>query len=814
CTSFTPTTNPAAVSSLDPSAFEGCTSLTSIEVDPENQMFSSYSGVLFNKNQTELLCFPEGEKGCYDIPNFVTGIGELAFSGCVNLLEITIPNSITSIGKEAFSNCPNLTSIKVCWEYPIYLEENCFSNETYMAAVLSIPELSIMNYLDSNWWTLFDKHKAGEFNVKENYSDDIFNYHLIENPENRQAILVKGDYSGMTEVNIPERITDLSDESNPVRYYITQISPYAFMDCVQLKSVKFNSRSKLTEIRTSTFRGCTNLTSIDFPALITSIGGYAFYGCNSLPSVTIPNSVTTIGNSAFAGCRALGWSITLPESVTTLGDGAFASCLQLRYVTLNEGLKQIGVAAFNSCDQLYSITIPGSVQTIESKAFYGCSNLTNVFLNEGIEKIGDEVFSNCKNLKSIKIPGSVQTIGERAFFLCIRLNKVIINDGLKTIGQEAFYLCSNLTTIEIPGSVTYIKTRAFADCSSLTSLKIGDGKYGFSRGVDLFSGVNSLRSLYIGVPFSYGVIPQTQLGNLTTLTFGNLVTEIDDGIGRNLTKLEHLTLGNSLTDIPKNSFTGCTGLKEIVIPPSVETIGASAFAGNSNLSKIIMGHNIKSIGENAFEGCPAEIVQITAPNPPMAPNNTFSSYNGKLYLQGENAIDAYYDAYTCWDRFDSYTMIEPEEVKIEGGNVLNADPGEVIQLTATIYPENVTLPHIFWRSTNPSIASVDINGLVSVHSSGSGITAYAAGEDNNGGGCQIIAESLYANAPIAMVAINSELADIEDIVIDRPQSQTIDYTEPYDVYSMQGVWLGRSVDAVAPGFYILRQGSKAAKILK
>ncbi|MDE6383640.1 MAG: leucine-rich repeat protein, partial [Paramuribaculum sp.] len=278
--------------------------------------------------------------------------------------------------------------------------------------------------------------------------------------------------------------------------------------------------------------------------------------------------------------------------------------------------------------------------------------------------------------------------------------------------------------------------------------------------------------------------------------------------------LRNVEIGNSITTIGAGAFLRCD-LSEVTVPPSVEEIGASAFANNTNLKKIMMGHNMKRIQWNAFDGCPVDEVYITAQDPPIASEYSFSQYTGKLWVSNAEAMEAYKNDKACWYRFSSYAMIEPEEIKIEGAQTIDAAPGDTIRLTAKISPENVTLPQIFWRSTNPAVATVDNDGVVVVRGVEPELSTYAQGDaDNTAGGCRIIAESLYADAPVAVVAINSELADIEDIVIDRPQSQTIDYTEPYDVYNMQGVWLGRSVDAVAPGFYIVRQGTKAAKILK
>ncbi|WP_455091405.1 leucine-rich repeat domain-containing protein [Prevotella jejuni] len=47
------------------------------------------------------------------MPNSVTTIGQLAFSGCSSLTSVTIPNSVTTIGSEAFSGCTNLQKVHI-----------------------------------------------------------------------------------------------------------------------------------------------------------------------------------------------------------------------------------------------------------------------------------------------------------------------------------------------------------------------------------------------------------------------------------------------------------------------------------------------------------------------------------------------------------------------------------------------------------------------------------------------------------------------------------------------------------------------------
>jgi len=114
CTSLTSITVSASVTSIKVWAFEGCRSLTAINVDASNSKFSSENGVLYDKNKTTLIFYPQGKTGSsFDIPNGVTSIQSAAFYGSTGLTSVTIPNSVTSIGAYAFSGCISLASITI-----------------------------------------------------------------------------------------------------------------------------------------------------------------------------------------------------------------------------------------------------------------------------------------------------------------------------------------------------------------------------------------------------------------------------------------------------------------------------------------------------------------------------------------------------------------------------------------------------------------------------------------------------------------------------------------------------------------------------
>ncbi len=109
CSELTVISIPASVKSIGVFAFAYCRNI-GIVVEQGNKQYVSVDGVLFNKDQTELLQCPAGLSS-YVIPEGVTTVRGGAFTNCILLKSVNIPASVTSIGEWAFDGCDQLGDV-------------------------------------------------------------------------------------------------------------------------------------------------------------------------------------------------------------------------------------------------------------------------------------------------------------------------------------------------------------------------------------------------------------------------------------------------------------------------------------------------------------------------------------------------------------------------------------------------------------------------------------------------------------------------------------------------------------------------------
>ena len=236
CDSLTSITIPNSVTSTF-RGFDGCEKLTQINVDTANTVYSSVNGVLFSKDKSELIKYPEGKADTsYAIPNGVTSIGYWAFYDCYSLTSITIPDSVTSIGTMAFEDCSSLTSITIP-DSVTSIDRHAF----FVCRKLNQINVDTANtaYSSVNG-VLFNKGKT----------------ELIRYPEGK------------------------ADTSYAIPNGVTSIGNSAFYGCSNLTSITIPDGVTIIDI--NAFQYCRSLTSITIPDSVTYISAEAFDGCDSL----------------------------------------------------------------------------------------------------------------------------------------------------------------------------------------------------------------------------------------------------------------------------------------------------------------------------------------------------------------------------------------------------------------------------------------------------------------------------------------------------------------------------------------------------
>lgn len=106
---------PANVEFIGDTAFWYCYNLEAINVDPENKFYSSDEhGVLFNKDKTKLMLYPNGKTETkYVVPESVKIIGTYAFFVHLYIEEVVLPDNLEIIEEMSFACSPSLLSVTI-----------------------------------------------------------------------------------------------------------------------------------------------------------------------------------------------------------------------------------------------------------------------------------------------------------------------------------------------------------------------------------------------------------------------------------------------------------------------------------------------------------------------------------------------------------------------------------------------------------------------------------------------------------------------------------------------------------------------------
>ena len=613
-------------------AFNGCTSLTAINVSSTNAKYASIDGVLCTKEYNGetptgklfVSVCPIAKTGTLTLPDTVSriegnafknqnGITSITFPATVTALSIksnafnndqtlqsiSLPNGLATIESNSFMGCKSLTSIVIPKTVTL-IQSSAFTNcESLASVTFETGGLSPLEFADGNVKISEDIESASE--ATESTYDPM------------GLISIFAGCDAITEIVLPERTN---------------------------------------KIGKTAFGGMKGLTRVVIPSTVTSIGDYAFAMCQNLETVEFAAgcNLTSLGKGAFRGMHsyeptALN-SINLPYGNYTIGDGAF-KYTSLETVTIPEGVTGVGTRSFYGNKKLTTVSLPASLTTIGEYAFSDNKSLSTVTLASGsqLSGVGGYAFSNTE-ITAFSFPTTISKIGHNAFMNCTSLASVTFAEGNSSLSQIGAYAFANtaITTFSFPTAVDSSSNPAIITLGGTVSLGGNsgeenpkdpkdpkEGEKGGEKGkedpepvqqtgdVYIFNGCKSLAIVYISE--SVASIDQLFLNcpELRTITISpfnqNLMDHSSDPIVINLNgnAIRYVygkitgafAIPAGITEISPYAFDGQTEITSLTIPSSVANIGDAAFRNCMNLTTVTFedGSTLNKISNNAFQNC-------------------------------------------------------------------------------------------------------------------------------------------------------------------------------------------------------------------
>ena len=357
------------------------------------------------------------------LPESAKTIANSAFRNSPELKNVVIGKSVASIGDYAFNNCKLLNRINI--PAPV--------SKISQSAFSGCPSLEYLFFEDS----------PNTLSIGSTFSDTKL-----------KSLYWGRNISSNTPFNENEYLNSLTFGKG-----VTTLESSSFKGCSGLTSVSLPE--KLTIIPSSLFENCRNLQSVVISGLVRTIENNAFYN-TALTDLTIPGSVTSIGNYVFNGCTAIK-EITFEDGDETL---------KLGYNYYNSSSAG-GKSLFYDCpiEKLYlgrNLSYNTSYGYGYSP-FYGKINLADATIGSSVTKLPENLFNSCNSLTTIIIPNSVNSIGKEAFSGCSALQAANIPDGIVSLPEKVFY-GTGLTEVSLPSSIKSIGASCFGNTPTITKV--------------------------------------------------------------------------------------------------------------------------------------------------------------------------------------------------------------------------------------------------------------------------------------------------------------------------------------------------------
>ena len=422
---------------------------------------------------------------------------------------------------------------------------------------------------------------------------------------------------------------------------------------------------------------------LDVPAVresdgipIVGVDGFSYY--TQLLGIQFYKGSQVKYIGSFQGCTGIAFIANMPATVEKIADYAFQGCEMLSEVTLNDGLKYIGISCFEGCTSLKSIKLPKSLKVLRENAFRVCTALQTVEFDDNINFYNgysygfyNNVFDGCESLHTVKLPKNSPgnfVIPMATFSWCPSLKSIEFPANTSRIDQLAFYRSGieNLDLTKITSEAFYVEGYyTFAACESLKSVT-ANGNFQFgSTSLYTFQGCKALETVTVNgsgddfiaiTPDAFRWCENLKTVNVYRLKGTGDVNNEMDSVFVGCKSLQKVisTCPPELNKIGHSCFDGCESLIEVSMPKQAFKINTTAFRGCAALQSLDLA-NVTSIGTKAFTGCSA-LTSISINDIPTMENvDAFDEWH---FTNTEIAVpDEKYSAFTAdayWSKFNHY----------------------------------------------------------------------------------------------------------------------------------------------------------------
>lgn len=403
-------------------AFSNCKKFKEFIVSDNNESFITINGDLYTKDGKALVCVANGKRvleipygvevikqwacanSCLEKVEFsktVSLINDYAFSGCDNLMRVSILGNIKTIRRRAFWS-KSLTEVEICEGVEVveqdaiygsftklvlpssikFIGAYAFTSTANASLCVDISKINVNAYIDS----------CAFINCKSGYSEWVYSRSDLAFKESSGNVAyVDSDKSDWFIAFFPPSILT---NRNHIKYAMLN-----FVECIKRSlSLSKSHRKDWAEYIAKYYKewidvAITNpflmlyfvdkklLTKDEAKELLKSnidneevrqllldyikIKGYKLFKKSNKNLTNIPEDITAVGCCAFNQNNEIE-KVIIPNKVVSIGSYGFEGAKKLKEVVLNSELKYIGEHAFVACESLEKLEFSGTIEQWDS----------------------------------------------------------------------------------------------------------------------------------------------------------------------------------------------------------------------------------------------------------------------------------------------------------------------------------------------------------------------------------------------------------------------------------------------------------------